>query len=359
MSGSFLIRFQAKDGSMEQEFSESYLFGNLINSLISQLVERGLVFVDELYKAKAIPRYDLGFVSGREYIDTNLDAYYIDKRPGWDSPQQKRGEPLSYFSIAIATTPRNFVYQKDYSIEMIKDLLPNAFAQISSISSWEVFAHYTDSTLPQHDVKFLAIEIIPNALGANFSIETDADAPLEDPIEIILDEDIKGLPTQAPPSGSITEYGNREDGDIDLYINKNVFDSLQSDATNSSPYTSGGILIGQAFYQPRISELSIHVIARISSLDAGASLPGLWNKPEIWNTMLQMRDQKFPEAQIIGWYQCRYGESFSDDDEFIYQNFFKAPWQIALLYDRLRDTWSFRQHKGGKDVRCNGFRIVG
>ena len=56
---------------------------------------------------------------------------------------------------------------------------------------------------------------------------------------------------------------------------------------------------------------------------------------DTWEHIYAVKDEKYPEERIVGWYHSHpgFGVFLSDHDEFIQQNFFSSPRQIAWVYD--------------------------
>jgi len=62
-----------------------------------------------------------------------------------------------------------------------------------------------------------------------------------------------------------------------------------------------------------------------------------------WLKMHTTREAQFPDKRIVGWYHTHPGWSIflSEWDLFIHQNFFKQPWQVALVIDPQVDRAGF------------------
>lgn len=56
---------------------------------------------------------------------------------------------------------------------------------------------------------------------------------------------------------------------------------------------------------------------------------------DTWQHIYDVKDKKYPDARIVGWYHSHpgFGIFLSDHDLFIHQNFFSSPQQIAWVYD--------------------------
>jgi proteasome lid subunit RPN8/RPN11 len=62
-----------------------------------------------------------------------------------------------------------------------------------------------------------------------------------------------------------------------------------------------------------------------------------------WQYIQKRIDADYPEKRIVGWYHTHpgFGTFLSEEDIFIYRNFFRAPWQVALVVDPLKKDIRF------------------
>ena len=56
---------------------------------------------------------------------------------------------------------------------------------------------------------------------------------------------------------------------------------------------------------------------------------------DTWEHIYAIKDQKYPEQRIVGWYHSHpgFGVFLSDHDTFIHKNFFSSPGQVAWVFD--------------------------
>jgi len=69
---------------------------------------------------------------------------------------------------------------------------------------------------------------------------------------------------------------------------------------------------------------------------------------ETWNHIHQELDQRYPDAQIVGWYHTHggFGVFLSEMDTFVHQNFFPEPHHLAYVYDPLAGSEGFFVRRG-------------
>ena len=128
---------------------------------------------------------------------------------------------------------------------------------------------------------------------------------------------------------------------------------------------AGGLCLGRVFKDRRSRHLLIildttvpaeatmdnAVIQRTSSLTFA---------PEAWRTMIEVSQLKFPELRILGWYHSHpgFGIFLSSMDLFIHNEFFTAPWQVALVIDPLQKQAGFFVRSHGR-LRLRGLQWSG
>jgi proteasome lid subunit RPN8/RPN11 len=90
-----------------------------------------------------------------------------------------------------------------------------------------------------------------------------------------------------------------------------------------------GVLIGR---EEGNTTLVDACIAGVNAAQGGAHVTFT---QDTWEHIYEVKDEKYPDERIVGWYHSHpgFGVFLSDHDEFIQQNFFSSPRQIAWVYD--------------------------
>ncbi len=104
-----------------------------------------------------------------------------------------------------------------------------------------------------------------------------------------------------------------------------------------------GILIGREEGQLTIVDACI---AGANAAQGGAHVTFT---QDTWEHIYQVKDAKYPNERIVGWYHSHpgFGVFLSDHDLFIHENFFSSPQQIAWVYDPHSDEEGcFGWHEG-------------
>lgn len=90
-----------------------------------------------------------------------------------------------------------------------------------------------------------------------------------------------------------------------------------------------GVLIGEE------RDGAIEVQASIEASNAAQAGTHVTFTQDAWEEIYRVKDQKFPDHRIVGWYHSHpgFGVFLSEHDTFIHRNFFSSPNQVAWVYD--------------------------
>ena len=126
----------------------------------------------------------------------------------------------------------------------------------------------------------------------------------------------------------------------DIYkdVEKHAYSNLEAEV--------GGMLFGT------ISGGKTQIVGFVPALKATAEQISLTFTHEVWEDILKKGESKFPGKQIVGWYHTHpsFGIFLSDYDEFIQNNFFNQPGQVALVIDPIAGKLGWFEKKGEKVV---------
>jgi len=81
---------------------------------------------------------------------------------------------------------------------------------------------------------------------------------------------------------------------------------------------------------------------------------------DTWEHIYKIKDRDFPEKKIVGWYHSHpgFGVFLSEQDTFIHENFFSAPYQVAWVFDPHSDEEGCFGWFEGKLRRTPRFEVV-
>lgn len=98
-----------------------------------------------------------------------------------------------------------------------------------------------------------------------------------------------------------------------------------------------GVLVGNAWRDAGGPYL--HVKAVVRGEYAAHQAAQVTFTADTWTYINQEMDTRYPDDRIVGWYHTHpgFGVFLSEMDLFIQQSFFDLPWQIALVFDPVRN----------------------
>ena len=78
---------------------------------------------------------------------------------------------------------------------------------------------------------------------------------------------------------------------------------------------------------------------------------------ETWTHVQEVLEEEYPGKRIVGWYHSHpdFGVFLSDLDLFIHRNFFNFPWQVAHVFDPVREEEGLFVWRDGEPVKEDFF----
>jgi proteasome lid subunit RPN8/RPN11 len=139
-----------------------------------------------------------------------------------------------------------------------------------------------------------------------------------------------------------------------LVVDSEVVRQIRQHARSSSKTEVCGVLIGQD------RDRRIDVAACIEGQNAEEAGAHVTFTQGTWEHIYAVKDQKYPEERIVGWYHSHpgFGVFLSDHDTFIHRNFFSSPGQVAWVFDPHSDEEGCFGWVGGRIERLKQIGIV-
>lgn len=139
-----------------------------------------------------------------------------------------------------------------------------------------------------------------------------------------------------------------------LVVDSEVVRQIRQHARSSSKTEVCGVLIGQD------RDHRIDVAACIEGQNAEEAGAHVTFTQETWEHIYAVKDQKYPEERIVGWYHSHpgFGVFLSDHDTFIHRNFFSSPGQVAWVFDPHSDEEGCFGWVGGRIERLKQIGVV-
>ncbi len=119
-----------------------------------------------------------------------------------------------------------------------------------------------------------------------------------------------------------------------IFLHQRVNRLITTHAQQNSNREVGGLLLGEA-REDEHGQLYVVVTHALRAEFAQEARGHLTFTQKTWLQLHHARDQQYPDKMIVGWYHTHPGWTIflSQWDLFIHQNFFREPWQIALVID--------------------------
>lgn len=154
------------------------------------------------------------------------------------------------------------------------------------------------------------------------------------------DLDIELTITEKRPSGAMDCP--------DIWIDPEVDRQIHAFAKTDIGKELGGVLLGE-LVADSVTPL-VRIQAAIEARHTEAVQTSIKFTHETWNDINQVKDSKYPDKRIVGWFHTHpgFGIFLSRWDMFIQENFFNLPWQVAYVVDPLGKTSGFFRWENGK-----------
>jgi proteasome lid subunit RPN8/RPN11 len=139
-----------------------------------------------------------------------------------------------------------------------------------------------------------------------------------------------------------------------VVVDSEVVRLIRQHARSSSKAEICGVLIGQD------RDHRIEVAACIEGQNAEEAGAHVTFTQDTWEHIYAVKDQKYPEERIVGWYHSHpgFGVFLSEHDTFIHKNFFSSPGQVAWVFDPHSDEEGCFGWVSGRIERLTQIRVV-
>ena len=129
-----------------------------------------------------------------------------------------------------------------------------------------------------------------------------------------------------------------------VVICQSVLDEIRKHGKAHSSVEVCGVFVGEV--REENGKEVTYATAVIEGKNATHQSGAVTFTADTWTYIQQTMDEKFEDQRIIGWYHTHpdFGIFLSEMDLFIHEQFFNLPWQIAYVFDPIRDeeglfTW--------------------
>jgi len=138
---------------------------------------------------------------------------------------------------------------------------------------------------------------------------------------------------------------------LPVFLHQRANHAMTRHAYRNADREVGGLMLGRVYHDPK-DEIFYPVVTQTLPAKFATEARGhLTFTHDTWRELNRQRDDLYPGLQVVGWYHTHPGLDIflSQMDLFIHRNFFRQPWQVALVIDPKQDlagifVWS------GKDL---------
>lgn len=203
---------------------------------------------------------------------------------------------------------------------------------------------------------FRATYVIQEVTAANKALTTQESAfpsnawfeKTRSPRKIMLTEPTASIPISPLPIDD-TNLWRWQPAEVPfpVFLHQRVNRLITQHARQNSQREVGGVLLGDV-RQDENKQLYLVITHALQAELANETRGQLTFTQETWLKIHQSHEMQYPDKAIVGWYHTHPGWTIflSPWDLFIHQNFFKQPWQIALVVDPSLDQAGIFVWKG-------------
>ncbi len=145
---------------------------------------------------------------------------------------------------------------------------------------------------------------------------------------------------------------------LDVRLAAETHQAIEDFASRDRFLECAGLLLG---------EVGVERKARVANIRAIAPAHGaVESRTEVkltfcsWQSMLAIRDEKYPDLRVLGWFHTHagWGVFLSETDLFIQRHFFAHPNMVAYVLDPTIGRESFFRWQDGQVVQCPTYGLV-
>ena len=163
--------------------------------------------------------------------------------------------------------------------------------------------------------------------------------------------DASDLEQRAFPESLPSEYR--------VVISAGAFEAIKAHAQSDTSIELCGVLAGNLFADDDGAYLAVEkAIEGIATRRTGSQVTFTH---ETWERIHKHMDAECPDLRIVGWYHTHpgFGIFLSEMDQFIQDNFFNMPHQVAFVYDPVAERRGLFVWRDGKSSRLRRYWLGG
>lgn len=140
--------------------------------------------------------------------------------------------------------------------------------------------------------------------------------------------------------------------EMSVFVRKAAEEKLIEHLSIDPNNETGGVLVGQAYFCPDTKHHYTEIVGSIAALYTIGNRVHFRFTTECWQEILRIQKQEFAGTTIVGWYHSHPGHGIflSGTDLNTQRLSFKQIWQIATVYDPIRNQIGYFYSADGKKL---------
>jgi len=145
-------------------------------------------------------------------------------------------------------------------------------------------------------------------------------------------------------------------GVVATYIDAAVIEAVWRHVSLNRRTELGGVLIGHCAED---NGVFVRVTASLDARHTTKTAGSLTFTHKTWADLADRIGEQYAGSRVVGWYHSHpgHGVFMSRYDRFIHENFFRHPWQCAMVLDSVRGEEGLFQSVGGRIVRTGYWAV--
>ncbi|AFZ15617.1 Mov34/MPN/PAD-1 family protein (plasmid) [Crinalium epipsammum PCC 9333] len=149
-------------------------------------------------------------------------------------------------------------------------------------------------------------------------------------------------------------YKQLSNNRMSVFVEREAEDRLIEHLRIDPNNETGGVLVGQAYLCPDTKNHYTEIVGSIAAPYTVGNRVHFHFTPECWQAILSDQKEYFPRTTVVGWYHSHPGHGIflSGTDLNTQRLCFKQIWQIAVVYDPLRQEIGYFYDADGRRVEA-------
>jgi len=156
---------------------------------------------------------------------------------------------------------------------------------------------------------------------------------------------------------TISDFKIREEEKENLlvYLAQDTYQWMDSLINTEPAKEVVGVLLGQVYQGENGNCIIVDGAMEAKYTEGSQDSPCFTH--ESWEDIYALKESKYPEKRIVGWFRTSSGMNLSTYDLMVQKGFFKHPWQVLYVLDSQAKERGFFRWKGKEIIPCPFFHL--